>query len=317
MRIFEDPDFSFVSNRQTGYVVSATLLLLSVASFVTRGLELGIDFQGGMEIILEGTGQLETDDVRAALEDVLASEPQVKTYGQEDGLNGLMVRTRAEGDSTSVVEARIVETLQAEFPEASPHVVGTSVVGPSFASDMAQWAVYMILGALLVVFLYILIRFEWRFGAGAVTALIHDVTITLGLFSLLAGGVPFSLQIDQSIVAAFLTIVGYSLNDTVVVFDRVREYENLFKTDDYDDVVNRSINSTLSRTFVTSITTLLVVVILFMFGGEVLKGFSFALIIGVIIGTYSSIFVASSAVVELRKAVPKTERRRRVSRRGA
>ncbi|PSQ99848.1 MAG: protein translocase subunit SecF [Bacteroidetes bacterium QS_9_68_14] len=299
MRILEDPDFPLVANRRTAYVFSGVLMLLSVAAFVTRGLELGIDFQGGMEFVLEDTGQLETDDVRAALGSVLASEPQVKTYGQEDGLNALLVRTRAEGDSTSAVTRRIIETLEAEFPEASPRVVGTSVVGPSFASDMAQWAVYMILGALLVVFLYILVRFEWRFGAGAVAALVHDVTITLGLFSLLAGAVPFSLQIDQSIVAAFLTIVGYSLNDTVVVFDRVREYENLFKTDEYNDVVNRSINSTLSRTFVTSMTTLLVVTILFIFGGEVLKGFSFA------------------TVVELREAVPKTEKRRRVSRRGA
>lgn len=313
MRIFEDPDFSFVPNRQTAYVFSAVLMLLSIASFVTRGLELGIDFQGGMEFVVEGTGQLETNEVRAALGDVLTSEPQVKTYGE----SALLMRMRAEGDSTSAVTNRIVETVQSEFPSASPQVVSTSVVGPSFASDMAQWAIYMILGALLVVFLYILIRFEWRFGAGAVAALVHDVTITLGLFSLLVGVVPFSLQIDQAVVAAFLTIVGYSLNDTVVVFDRVREYENLFKTDDYDDVVNRSINSTLSRTFVTSITTLLVVTTLFIFGGEVLKGFSFALIVGVIIGTYSSIFVASSAVVELRKAVPKTERRRRVSRRGA
>jgi preprotein translocase SecF subunit len=312
MRIFEDTDFSFVSNRQTAYVVSGVLLLLSVAAFATRGLELGIDFRGGMEFVLEGTGQLEANDVRSALGSVLSSEPQVKTYGDD----ALLVRT-TQGDSVSVVSQRILQTIRSEFPDASPTVGSTSVVGPSFASDMAQWAVYMILGSLFVVFLYILIRFEWRFGAGAVAALVHDVTITLGLFALLAGLVPFSLQIDQAVVAAFLTIVGYSLNDTVVVFDRVREYENLFKTDDYPDVVNRSINSTLSRTIVTSGTTLLVVATLFIFGGEVLKGFSFALIIGVIVGTYSSIFVASSAVIELREAVPKRERRRRVSRRGA
>ena len=312
MRIFEDTDFAFVSNRQLGYIISGILLLLSIGSFVTRGLELGIDFRGGMEFVLEGTEGLEATEVRAALGTVLATDPVVKTYGD----TGLLVRT-TEGENPNAVEQRVVETMQSEFPGASPRVVSTSVVGPSFASDMAKWAVYMILGSLFVVFLYILIRFEWRFGAGAVAALVHDVIITLGLFSLLAGVVPFSLQIDQAVVAAFLTIVGYSLNDTVVVFDRVREYENLFKTDDYSDVVNRSINSTLSRTIVTSGTTLLVVVTLFIFGGEVLKGFSFALIMGVIIGTYSSIFVASSTVVELRKAVPPRERRRRVSRRGA
>jgi preprotein translocase SecF subunit len=140
---------------------------------------------------------------------------------------------------------------------------------------------------------------------GAVAALVHDVTITLGLFSMLVGVVPFSLQIDQSIIAAFLTIVGYSLNDTVVVFDRVREYVNLFKTEDFDDIVNRSINATLSRTVVTSVTTLIVVTILFLFGGEVLRGFSFALIFGVIIGTYSSVFVASPTIVELDKRLEK------------
>ncbi|HMB92238.1 MAG TPA: protein translocase subunit SecF, partial [Rhodothermales bacterium] len=164
-----------------------------------------------------------------------------------------------------------------------------------------EGAIYAVLGSLLVIFIYILLRFEWRFGVGAVAALFHDVTITLGLFALLHNIMPFSLQIDQAIIAAFLTIVGYSLNDTVVVFDRVREFTNLFKTEAYGTVVNRSINTTLSRTIITSGTTLLVVVTLFIFGGEVLKGFAFALIIGVIIGTYSSVFVASPIVVELQK----------------
>lgn len=311
MRIFEDPTFSFIKNRRTAYIVSGVLLIVSLFSFVTRGLELGIDFRGGMEFVLEDTGQLETNEVRQALSGVLEEDPQVKTFGD----NALMVRTTPH-DSISAIEQSIVSGVESNFPDASPKLVSTSSVGPSIASDLAKWAVYMILSSLLVVFLYILIRFEWRFGAGAVAALVHDVTITLGLFSLLAGVLPFSLQIDQSVIAAFLTIVGYSLNDTVVVFDRVREYENLFKTETYDYVVNDSINSTLSRTIITSGTTLLVVVTLFIFGGEVLKGFSFALIVGIIVGTYSSIFVASSTVVELRKAVPQRTRRRRVSRRG-
>jgi preprotein translocase SecF subunit len=177
----------------------------------------------------------------------------------------------------------------------------TDNVGPRFAQDLKQGAIFSVLGSLLVIFVYILIRFEWRFGVGAVAALFHDVVITLGVFSLLHGFLPFSLQIDQTIIAAFLTIVGYSLNDTVVVFDRVREYTGLFKAERYEDVVNRSINNTLSRTIVTSGTTLLVVAVLFIFGGEVLRGFAFALIVGIVIGTYSSIFVASPVVVELRQ----------------
>jgi preprotein translocase SecF subunit len=171
---------------------------------------------------------------------------------------------------------------------------------------LKRGAIYAVFGALGVIFLYILVRFEWRYSMGAVAALVHDVTITLGLFSILAGIVPFSLQIDQSIIAAFLTIVGYSLNDTVVVFDRVREYQNLFKTESFPKVVNRSINGTLSRTVVTSTTTLLVTLILFIFGGEVLRGFSFALTFGVVIGTYSSVFVASPVLVELEKRLEKS-----------
>jgi preprotein translocase SecF subunit len=204
------------------------------------------------------------------------------------------------------MENSVLSTLQQQFPEHNPRIEATNVVGPRFAEDLKRGAIYAILGALLVIFLYIMVRFEWRYSLGAVAALVHDVTITLGLFSILAGIVPFSLQIDQSIIAAFLTIVGYSLNDTVVVFDRVREYVNLFKTEAFDEIVNRSINATLSRTVVTSITTLIVVTILFIFGGEVLKGFSFALIIGVIIGTYSSVFVASPTVVELNKRLEKS-----------
>jgi len=156
-----------------------------------------------------------------------------------------------------------------------------------------------------------MMRFQWRFGLGAVAALFHDVLITLGIFSLLQGLLPFSLQIDQAIIAAFLTIVGYSLNDTVVIFDRIREFTNLFKTESYTKVVNRSVNTTLSRTFVTSGTTLFVVLTLFIFGGEVLRGFAFALIIGILIGTYSSVFVATPVVVELHTRTVTTRLRRK------
>jgi preprotein translocase SecF subunit len=223
----------------------------------------------------------------------------VKTFGD----TGLLIRASVtEGEAnTTEVQNLILSTIRSEFPDTNPVIEKTSVVGPRFAEDLKQGAIYAVLGALLVIFLYILVRFEWRYSIGAVAALVHDVTITLGIFSILAGVVPFSMQIDQGIIAAFLTIVGYSLNDTVVVFDRVREYVNLFKTESFPDIVNKSINATLSRTVVTSVTTLIVVTILFIFGSEVLRGFSFALIIGVIIGTYSSVFVASPTVVELNR----------------
>ncbi|WP_022835605.1 protein translocase subunit SecF [Salisaeta longa] len=295
MRIFENANFSFIPNRRRAYIISAVLLLLSIGSLATRGLQVGIDFKGGMEFVVEASNRLEATEVRNALTQPLGGQPEVKTYGEV----GLLIRTAAQ-DDISAVESTILNTIRQEFPQSTPKMVKTNVVGPRFAEDLMWGAFYAVLGSLLVIFLYILLRFEWQFSTGAVAALLHDVTITLGIFSLLAGIAPFSLQVDQSIIAALLTVVGYSLNDTVVVFDRVREYTNMFKTDAYNDVVNRSINNTLSRTFMTSITTLLVVTILFFFGGEVLRGFSFALIIGVLVGTYSSIFVASPVVVELR-----------------
>ena len=302
MRLFENPDFSFIPNRQRGYIFSAILIVLSIISLSTKGLELGIEFRGGKEFVVENVGNLPATEVRSELSGALGSDPVVKTYGE----TGLLIRTTA-GEETNVVQQRIMQTLQQSFPESSPLLVSTNIVGPQFAEDLARGAIYSVFGALFVIFVYILIRFEWRYGLGAVAALVHDVTITLGVFSVLSGLVPFSLQMDQSIIAAFLTIVGYSLNDTVVVFDRVREYVNLFKTEDFNEIVNRSINSTLSRTVVTSITTLIVVTILFIFGGEVLRGFSFALIIGVCIGTYSSVFVASPTVVELRDRMKKAK----------
>ena len=295
MRIFENANFNFIGNRRKAYVVSGILLLLSVGSLIVRGLELGIDFQGGMEFVVESPVELEPVAVRGQLAAALGSEPEVKTFG----VGQVLIRTSAEGD-ISDIQNRIVEGIAEGFAGSNPEVVKTDVVGPRFAEDLKQGAIWAVLGSLLVIFVYILLRFEWRFGIGAVAALFHDVTITLGIFSAASGVLPFSLQIDQAIIAAFLTIVGYSLNDTVVVFDRIREYSNLFKTETYDKLVNRSINNTLSRTIVTSGTTLLVVVVLFIFGGEVLRGFAFGLILGVTIGTYSSVFVASPVVVELR-----------------
>ena len=296
MRIFENANFAFIQNRKLGYFISGTLLLLSVVSLLLRGLEVGIDFQGGMEFVIESTGPLEVAEVRSALEGPLGGEPdEVKTFGE----NALLIRTAGEGDINQV-RSLILTQFETSFPTLSHAVVKSDIVGPRFAEDLKRGAFQSILASLLVIFLYILLRFEWRFSVGAVAALTHDVVITLGLFSMLHHIVPFSLQIDQAIIAAFLTIVGYSLNDTVVVFDRVREYTNLFKTEPYDTVVNRSINNTLSRTIVTSGTTLLVVITLFIFGSEILRGFAFALAVGVIVGTYSSIFVASPVLVELR-----------------
>ena len=314
MRIFENASFDFVGSRRKAYVFSGTLLVLSLIAFTVRGLEMGIDFRGGMEFVVESRQDLAATDVREALAGVLGQAPEVKTYSDVSGegaADALLIRTLPGGDITAV-QNQIVGGIEAAFPGAEPTVVKTDIVGPRFAEDLKRGAIYAVFGSLLVIFIYILLRFEWRFGLGAVAALFHDVLITLGIFAMLRGLLPFSLQIDQAIIAAFLTIVGYSLNDTVVIFDRIREFTNLFKTEPYKQVVNRSVNTTLSRTIVTSSTTLLVVITLFIFGGEVLRGFAFALIIGILIGTYSSVFVATPVVVELHDRVIAKNARNRV-----
>ncbi len=298
MRIFENTNIDFIGRRTLGYIISGALLTVSVVSFFIWGLSMGIDFLGGTEFVVHTDTVLEVTDVRGTLDNALGSALEVKTFGSP---NDLLIRTVAGGD-ISDVEAQIISTINGSFAGSNPQVLKTDSVGPRFAEDLKRGAVYAVLLSLLAIFIYILVRFAWRFGVGAVAALSHDVVITLGIFSLLGGLgiVPFGLEINQAIIAALLTIVGYSLNDTVVVFDRIREYTNVFKTVPYEQMVNRAINSTLSRTFVTSGTTLIVVIILFLFGGEVLRGFSFALIVGILIGTYSSIFIASPIVVELR-----------------
>jgi preprotein translocase subunit SecF len=305
MRIFENADYSFIPNRRKAYIFSGILILLSLIALVTRGLETGIDFQGGTEFVIETGQPLEVTAVRSTLAQALGAEPEVKLFGSP---TDLLVRTTLTGD-VNEIQRQVVGGIAAANPDARLNVVKVDSVGPRFADDLRRGAIWAVIASLFVIFLYITLRFgqilplrsdNLAFPMGAVAALAHDVTITLGIFAMFHHLLPFSLQIDQAIIAALLTIVGYSLNDTVVVFDRIREYANLFKTDPYADVVNRSINATLSRTIVTSGTTLIVLLTLFIFGGEVLRGFAFALIIGVLIGTYSSIFVASPVVVELK-----------------
>lgn len=296
MRWFETPSFNFIKAHKIAYYISGALLVISVIAIVTKGLQYGIDFRGGKEFVLEFEEAVEVVEVRSELSGPLDGAPEVKRFGSPQEI---LIRTDNPGSITEV-QNTITNTMDEVYPDNENTVIKTDVVGPRFAEDLKQGALQAVIFALIVIFVYILIRFKnWTFSAGAVAALFHDVLLVLGVFTIFNDLVPFSMQIDQAIIAAFLTIVGYSLNDTVVVFDRIRENSLLYKTMDYKKMVNRSLNDTLSRTVITSVTTLFVVTILFIFGGEVLKGFSFALMLGVVVGTYSSLFVASSLVVEL------------------
>lgn len=280
------------------YVVSGILFVGSLVAILTMGLNYGIDFRGGKEFVFDFENDVEVTEIRSALTEPLGATPELKLFGSS---SEILIRTDAEGD-ISVVQNLILSNLQELYPDNPVRVIKTDLVGPRFAEDLKMAAVNSILFAVAVVFIYILIRFKgWYFSAGAVAALIHDVVIVLGIFTVIEPLVNFNVTIDQALIAAFLTIVGYSLNDTVVVFDRIRENSLIYKTMEFKDMINKSLNDTLSRTVITSLTTLFVVTVLFIFGGEVLKGFAFALVIGVILGTYSSLFVASSIVVELEK----------------
>jgi preprotein translocase subunit SecF len=298
MRWFETPDFNFLKAHKIGYVVSGILLVAAIIGIFTKGLQYGIDFKGGKEFVLEFEQPVDVIDIRSQLTEPLDGTPVVKLFGSPQDI---LIRTDNPQD-ISVVQSAIMETVSEVYPDNPATVIKTDIVGARFAEDLRRGALNAIIFALIVIFIYILIRFkDWTYSAGAVAALFHDVLIVVGVFTFFSEIVPFSMQIDQSIIAAFLTIVGYSLNDTVVVFDRIRENKLLYKTMDHDEMVNKSLNDTLSRTVITSVTTFFVVTILFIFGGEVLKGFSFALMLGVIIGTYSSLFIASSMVVEIQR----------------
>jgi preprotein translocase subunit SecF len=296
MRWFETPTFDFLGKRKLAYTVSSILFLASLAIIFTKGLQYGIDFRGGKEFVYVFDAPVNTQDVRSFLTEPLGSSPEVKLFGSE---SEILIRTDNEA-TTDEVQNLIEGAITANLSGVSYSMEKSDSIGPRFAEDLKSSAAQSVIYAVVIIFIYILIRFrKWTFSAGAVAALIHDVVITLGIFTLLSDVVSFNLLIDQNLIAAFLTIVGYSLNDTVVVFDRIRENRLVHKGMDTIEMFNKSLNDTLSRTVITSLTTFFVVSILFIFGGEVLKGLSFALIIGVVLGTYSSLFVASPLVLEL------------------
>lgn len=297
MRIFENARFNFTGQVRTSYIVSGALIAIAIVSLIYPGLEYGIDFTGGTELVVQTAEPVELNALRGPLSASLGQGSEVKQYGDA---NTVLVRTGSDGSPDSL-QTLVTTAFTQVAPGSAPSVQRIDSVGPRIAADLRVKALQIVFGALFVILAYIFIRFDWRYATAAVLCLMHDVLIVLGLFALLQPITPFNIQIDQVIIAALLTIVGYSINDTVVVFDRIREFTTMFKTKPFGEVVNEAINTTLSRTIITSGTTLLTVLVLFIFGGEVLRGFAAALLVGIGVGTYSSIFVASPLVVWLRE----------------
>jgi preprotein translocase subunit SecF len=289
MRFFQTPNINFIGNRRRAMMVSAALLIIGIISVAIHGgLEQSIDFAGGslVEIRLENPVPLQ--DLRDMMSNAGYEGAEVTHFGSP---NEYLIKVKEVGQAAAVAQ-QIKDVLAQNISGQEIDIRRTESVGPKIGSELRTAAFWAIIYSLLGIVVYITWRFEFRFAVAAIVALIHDVLFTLGVFSV-AG-----LEVSLAVIAAILTIVGYSLNDTIVVFDRIRENLHTRRRDNYEKMVNASVNETLSRTIITSITTLLVVLSLVIFGGQVIRDFAVTLLIGVLIGTYSSIFIASPVVVE-------------------
>lgn len=306
---------NFISMRKISYIISGLLILATVVSLATRGLSYGVDFSGGRAFVVRFDQPVTANEVRSALHPVFeGTSYEVKQFGKE---NQMRIVTQYKYDDagdnvTAEIEGMLYKALaplmaqqltQAEFQttQTSPYgIISSDKVGPSVAHDITVNSFIAVLFSLIAIGLYIIVRFKrWQWGVGSVISLAHDALITIGIFSLLYGILPFTMDVDQSFIAAILTIIGYSINDKVVIFDRIREYQTLYPKRSIRDNINNAINSTLARTVNTSGTTFVVLLAIFLFGGEVIRGFIFALMFGVVIGTSSSVFVATPIAYDL------------------
>jgi len=293
----KETSFDFFKRWKVWLGLSALLMVVAFGSYMVQGLNFGIDFRGGTTMRTQSTQDLDISVYRGALEplglgDVTITEVFDPTFGPDQ--NVAMIRIQAQ-DGEEAATADMILSVENALISAVPDITFTAVdsVGPKVSGELINSAILSVALAILAVLIYIWMRFEWQFAVGAVAALVHDVILTIGIFSEL------QIKFDLAIIAALLTIVGYSLNDTVVVFDRVRENLRKYKKLSLNEVLNKSINQTLSRTVMTSVTTLLALTSLYILGGDVIRGFVFAMIWGVIVGTYSSVFVASSILLYL------------------
>jgi len=306
----------FIDKRKIAYIISGTLITLSIISFAVRGFNLGVDFQGGRTYTIRFNEDVKVGDIQKALTVEFGAVPEVKTFG---GANQVRITTKYkiddEGENVdNEVEQALYKGLKdggflanATYKDfTNDYRKSSQKVGPTISDDIKKDAIIAIVFALVAIFLYIMVRFSnWKYGLGGVLSLAHDTIITLGVFSMFHGILPFSLEIDQSFIAAILTVIGYSSNDTVIVYDRIREYLHIHPKRELKTNMDDAMNHTLRRTLNTSLTTLLVLVIIFIFGGANIRGFIFALLVGIGVGTYSSVFVATPIVYEASTRIKK------------
>lgn len=301
MQFFKKTNFDFLGPRKVLYALSFAAIVAGMISLAVKGIDFGIDFRGGTEVLIEFDQRPAIGDIRDALATVGLAQSEIKVYGLGETI---LVRTVEQAEGTAVGD-RIKSALTRAFPEKRMEVLKQYKISPKIGKELRTDALYAVAASLVVMLGYIGIRFKFVYGFGAVIAVFHDVLVALSALTLLDGLIPwFNFEITQEVVAAFLTLVGISVNDTVVVFDRIRENLKIYRTMSLLEVMNRSLNDTLSRTLITQGTVLLVLLVLLFAGGEVTRGFAFTLTMGTIAGTYSSIYIASAIVLDwnLRKA---------------
>ncbi len=283
------PNINFMAGRRVAIIISAIIIILSLGSLIARGLNLGIDFEGGLLLEVSYEEAANLAEIRLALAENGFETPQVQNFGSAS--DALIRLPPQEEQDSGLIRDRVLMILAER--DSSVELRRIEFVGPQVGEDLTEQGGLAMLIALILIFIYVMLRFRWKFAAGTVSALAHDVIIVFGFFSI------FGFSFDLAVLAAVLATIGYSLNDTIVVFDRVRENFRIMRRGSAEEIINASINQMLGRTLITSMTTLIVLTSLFLLGGEAVSGFALALIVGVLVGTYSSIYVASAAALAL------------------
>ncbi len=295
MRLIRLTNVNFMGQRKLWYMISGGFLAIGLLALLLKGMSLGIDFLGGTELLARFATPVPITDVRQAVSSAGFSGTEIKVFGSP---NDILIRTAEQGEGM-VIGERIRAALTTAFPNNPIDVLREDKIGPRIGAELRRNAVYAVIATMVIMLTYIGFRFKFIYGVSAVVALLHDVFVTLGIVVLVDGLTPWlNLELSQTMMAAFLTLIGYSINDKVVVFDRIRENLKIHRSESLFTTLNRSINETLSRTIITGGAVILVLIVLMVFGGEVNRAFAFTFLVGTIIGTYSSIYVAGSIILE-------------------
>ncbi len=290
MQFFDKTNIDFVGKRKIFFIFSTVVILLGLIGTMTLGVSYGIDFDGGTEIGVGFSGEVETNQIRTIVNDAGFDGAEIKSFGKE---NQFLIRVKESADAPQILQA----ALASAFPNLQVETLKVDKIGPKIGKESRMDAMIAVFLSVIAILLYVAFRFEFTFGIGAIVALVHDVLVTFAVIVIVNKFGVINLEINQTILAGMLTVVGFSINDTVIIFDRIRENKENLRGKRFTDLVNTSINETLSRTINTVLTTALVLLALVLFGGPVLEGFAFTMLVGIITGTYSSIYIASSFVI--------------------